>query len=704
MNIQFDKRKALQLLRILSWGSVLFFIGFTTRGILFDGVLAGWDTQGHLYLAQETSTQLRSGQLMFFDEKWFAGYPAFPLYGPLFYYLISFFSIISFSVFSIPLLFNITIYSFSFLFVFSFVYATKNWFGKSVELVALFCSLLFLLTSKLHNVYGIGIASYTMAGLIPNFLGVILLTLFIGYSKNILSDLVNKKTVFFSALLFSLCFYVNPSIGVFSLLFFLSLWGIQRKNNKQFFQIGLVSLLFLLPQIIGLVRYFPYASSSTIGFSEVATMSLVSVLFFQIDQVFGHLSSFFSSFSIYDIPILGGLTVIGFIAGLYRSFQKKIYIFMVIFGISFVIVFFELDLFVLQSFRFMTLLYLVELFIITFGLYSIVLWLKKKNLSYQSFALLTIVFGLGLYQLLFYQYDLLRDEGYHKLQQYQFNAEQYQQYASLKEVVSFLQENETGNRVAVETTMYMLVELGGLHIGTSYLASNGFSVLPGLLAESSLSSSYIISSMQALDLSIPWGRRSLLDKYTDADLSFIDHIRRLELFGVDKVVAFNPGAKKRFSENENETIFTKELSTNAFIIYELQETKPILDIPEYKPLLFVSDSRNVFREFTESWYLDSSLLPYPVVLVHPNEVDELISRYPEKIGGVIVDTNDDFDIRNIHYNRDKKISQDLALWIKETEKYDQNDESIQIERVSYTPEAKNKNGYWVSPSFILYFK
>jgi len=83
MKLTINTQRSQQLFRYFCWVGVILLLVVKTVGIFSEGMLAGWDTQGHYYLAVEVLEQLKQGNLSFYDESWFAGYPAFPLYGPL---------------------------------------------------------------------------------------------------------------------------------------------------------------------------------------------------------------------------------------------------------------------------------------------------------------------------------------------------------------------------------------------------------------------------------------------------------------------------------------------------------------------------------------------------------------------------------------------------------------------------------------------
>lgn len=703
MEIKIPLQKYTQYLRFLLWGVVFLILFLAIHGVFSEGLPGGWDTQGHYYLAEETTKHLKDGQLTFYDEKWFAGYPAFPLYGPLFYYLIAFFHLISFQVLPVLFLFKLALFLFPFLFVIAFVFASKKWFGKSSELFALPVSMVFLLVSKLHNAYGIGIASYTMAGLIPNFLGIVLLLFYLGSLKTLLEKPIEYKSIVLSGTLFASCFYTNPSIGVFALVVFLFIWFSNGLKNKNILLSGGITGLLLLPFVFQLFRYLPYASSSNIGYSEIATMPLISVLFFQVDHLIRYPSELLVNLNLYTIPFLGLLSLLLFIIGILALLKRKHYSFPLIFLFSLGIVVFELDFGFLQSFRFITLVFLMELLIITFGAQVLFTWVQKKQLSAQSWLLVFSVIVLAFTQLVFYQYDLLRNEGYHRSQQFQFSVEDYPQSASLNELESYLKQQEGNSRIAVDSTLYMFVELGGVHIASSHLATNGLAVVPGLLAESSLSSAYIIPPLKELYLSIPWGKRELLKSYEESSLGFVDHIKRLELYGVDTVIAYNPGAEQAFSRNQDEAVFEKAFESEFFTVYDLHNALPIVSEPKYAPIVFVSKSKQVFRDFTEQWYLKTDLLPYSIIYVHPSELSELLSSHGEQIGGVILEDGDVDVSRSYTYDRNGGLSDELEQWIKDTKQQTDITPTMRIERRSYTPNEKKNGGYWHAPSFVFFF-
>jgi hypothetical protein len=226
-------------------------------------------------------------------------------------------------------------------------------------------------------------------------------------------------------------------------------------------------------------------------------------------------------------------------------------------------------------------------------------------------------------------------------------------YSDARQLMDRIAELRPTGRVAVETNSSNLSFLGTPHLFSTLLPwAYGIPVVPGLLAESSLSSGFLIPILGKGSRSIVWARDPGL-----GEIKLSDAIERLRLFNVEYLVASSfsylsnltaiadpltcpppsicqePPCAPLCPNAAKPLVLMERLGTMG--VFRLKDPRPFLESVKARPFLFIEQGGMDFRRFSEEWFKSSELLPYPIIFTK-RPFAELPAKERERLGGVIL--------------------------------------------------------------------
>ena len=609
---------------VLVWAFCVGLIIWFLYPILSDRIVAGWDLTGHFYLLTKMVEFLKSGSFTGYDADWFGGYPVFTFYGPLPYVLLALPHVLSFGVIPLNLLFNCFLFFIPFFFLFSIYYTSRVWFGKKVGPIALVFSLFFLLAGKNYAHFGIGLNAEIYLGLFSSIFAISLMVLLLGvFGKQ--RKKKSNKLILIGGLLLAMIILTHALTTIFTgvllAVLFLSdtkkLW----KPLILTFLLGLaLSSFWLIPFLLNL----DLTSAQMIGKLPLSRDPLFN-LYPKIDEMF-------SDFN-FLMLIPGFVLLICSFMGIIKLFKSKNHFWP--YAFVFTLILLPRDYLVnvidlpLHYYRFVPHIFVLNIFLAAFGLRYIlkkITSLKQRSRMIAEVSTLFIVFSSVLV-MAFLHFDMKED--------YNFFFEEYDDYEAATEMLDYINELNPSGRVAVEIMFENQVRLGTPHFFTNFLPLKyDIPVIPGLLAESSLSSELVMPALIQVSDSLAWGNVELLNEKEFKKQSTSSMIERLGLYNVQYILLDKENADNLFKRLKNDEVSLQK-TIGDFYLVELADFKPLIESTPYPPFLFIDEGGMDFRIFSTQWFKVPELFDYPVIYTDKS-VDEISDYDLSRIGGFIV--------------------------------------------------------------------
>lgn len=160
-------------------------------------------------------------------------------------------------------------------------------------------------------------------------------------------------------------------------------------------------------------------------------------------------------------------------------------------------------------------------------------------------------------------------------------------------------------------------------------------VVPGFLAESSVTSPFVIPVLASWGQGVLSGREALFSFFDwfNPTMTAECVVKRLALFHVQYVLTASAGAAEHLRNAPPEMLSEVE-HVGGLSLFELKEFAPLLQTAAYRPYLYVGEDGSEFRRFCEQWYQHDRLLNFPVIY-SPRDPLKLPEREKAQMGGFV---------------------------------------------------------------------
>lgn len=629
-------------LEVFVWAFCSAFLIYALYPLFSTEVIAGWDLPPHYYLMHKMAEFMQAGHITGYDANWFGGYPAFTFYGPLPYFIVALPHVLTGGVISLNLLFNLFLFALPFLFLFSLRYTGNVWFGKKVAPLAVLMGLFYLTMIKDQSYVGIGLHSEIYLGLFANFFASSLMVLLLGLIEKqrktrkrlylVLAALLTGAIVL-SHILTAL--FTVLALTIYLLLHFKSWW-------KSYLFIGfgsfLITSFWVMPFYLGL----GYTGGGEYGMMEI----LASDPLFSMYPRF-HL--IFSDPSLHVLPDLALiiLTVTGLLMAL-RSrgwFLALLFLFsLIVLPRNYLVHIINLP---VHYFRFTAHVYVVGILLASSGL--VLIWEKIYKCAP---VIRPILRGIFLYSFVVLFFIMIADFfGWSNatgsyVHRYRFD--QYPLWEDAKETLDFLNEIHTDNRIAVNTSLNFIHEIGSPHYFDTFLPlQQDKAIVPGLLAESALSTKFLMPVLSHIGSNLIWGDASLAFDEFFVEKTEASMLKRLGMFNIEYLVTDSMSSEKLIAE-ASPGMLTLERD-GYFDVIHINEFKPFLEKINYRPFLFLDGGGATFDDFAREWFKRSSLFERTVIYT-PKELSKISEYEKSQIGGYVVSFPKDYKMSLDEFN------------------------------------------------------
>lgn len=614
------------------WLLCISYLIWILHPILTDKIVAGWDLTSHFYLAKNMVDFLKEGRISGYDMLWFSGYPAFNFYAPLMYILMAGIYLMLLGTVPLALIFNIFIFLLPFLFLVSIYFAARNWFTKEAGYMSLIFGIIFLSINKSLGFFGIGIAGEISIGLLANFFAISLMLLLIG----VFGKLINKKTwkiVLIGVLLWASIILAHTLTMIFTIsifaIFSIFYWKKLWKEMLLIFFGGIVLTSFwTIPFLLNL----GFSAGMAIGV-QTATSDPLFILYPGTYELIHGPTMQNLPYAILMICSITGI--------IYLLKQQKLF-WPMLFLITLIILpreyLINITNIPIHYYRFIAHIFVINLLIATAGMKYIFDNIKKIKSILVSSILNVIVWVYILLSLCiagFINFDMLNGTPTGK---YNYFVDEYEYYPKAMEIMDYLKNLNPKGRIATESSMFSVENLGTPHFFLDFLPLKyGFNVMPGLLAESSLSSKFFIPAFAVITNSMPWGNVSLLGDQAFVSQSADSMIERIGLYGVEYLLLDKSSAEKLLGIITDKSSVQVTKVVDIYYLLKLNKFKAYIEETDYSPFLFIQENGGVIDFFTliNEWYKNVNTFKYPVVYTKKT-YEDISENDKSRVGGLIV--------------------------------------------------------------------
>ena len=624
-------------LETLIWFIIASTIVAYTYPVLTNSYLAGWDLIGHYYLFERMiDTISLNSSIHSYDTYWYGGYSTYVLYSPLFYFLLSIVYFLTFGFFSKLLIFNIATFFLPFIFLASLRYAVKNIINKEAVPIGIIFGFFFLMSPLDFAHLGVGLNGIYYMGFLPQYLAICFFLIFFAKLYN-LNEKTNKKELIKITVLFSCILYTHILTSIFLLFLLFIFFAFNIKLYKKILLIVGFGLILASPWLVRFINYLPYSSGKTIGLNTFKDPFLM--MFPRIEgiieiflnklpkteiqtKVNSYLMNIEFSPFISLFPYITILSMVLCFLGILATINSKqkwlTFSFIIIFIFLPREIFSELFNFGIHYYRFTTYLILLNIFIITYGYINLkekITTLKNKFFRLTAKGILWFFIAICLVQACFFTLDWNQTNyfGHYKNfnPKYKLLTSKYENEIYYKKLLLYLFKNRPTGRIFIETTGAAIFNIGSPHYLPSILPLKlDTEILPGLIAESALSTSFINGALSTKSDHMGWGRNPFSSNIATSK-------------------KFNSYLSK---SNLVELVFT----CKRFNLFKVKNFSSKIMQSNVKPFLFVAEKNALdFRSFAEFWYHYPKLFNYPVIYTNKKFKDIPMSE-KSKLAGVII--------------------------------------------------------------------
>ena len=639
---------------LLIWGFSIFLLGWLLSPLLTNRVIPGWDTTPHFYLFTKMVDYLKMGQIGGYDSLWFGGFPVFKLYGPFPYILMSIPHFLTAGKIGLALSFNLFLFALPFLFLASIWYTARVWFDKIGGYVAMIFGTFFLCAVQDKAYMGVGIDSIVSVGLFTSFFAICLMIFFLGIIEK---QKRNPRTanIIWGTLLLTMLIITHAMTLLFTLLLLAIFTFLNwKKIWKSAFLMGVLALVLSSFWLIPFLSDLSFSSGQKLGLLG-ATNDPLFVLF-DFPSYYGDHSM---SLALASIPT--ALLLISSLIGIYVTIKSKNDFWAVAFILTLVVLprqylvsYFDLP---VHYYRYTAHIFALNIFLATAGMIFIVKKLGKlKPIAEDSFKGLLV--GVVIISLMISYIDKFNLSDNPRNYTHKYNFSEYSENADAQKVMDYLGGLQIKNRVVVPSLPSLQFTLGSPHFFATFLPLNyKISVIPGLLAESALSTQFVLPTIAKVGSSLNWGNTSLLEDSGFSEQDMNSMIKRLGLYNVQYILQTKDGADT-ILDTVDEKLIAKLVDKGNFSVLELKDFRPFIETTNYKPLLFIDNGGMEFLDFSKEWFKQPALFEMPVI--HTKKKLPMIPKEEiEQMSGYIVSMPSGSLVSKNHYqewlNSGKKL-------------------------------------------------
>jgi len=593
---------------------------------------------------------LKDFQLSGYDPEWYAGYPAFVLYPPLFYMLVALLSLLSGGIVPLSLSFNLTQFLLVPTFLGSLYFCTLQWLGKRVAAVGVLLGIFYLCLPPHFAHSGNGLAAALQIGFLPNFLGYVELLLLLGTLKGPLNfRKFASAAILLAALILTHQLTAVFALGAIALLIMMQSHKEARKTICVLLFGLVLSSWWWVPsldgtwigsgEVIGLQMEFP--DPLLVIYPELTFGSLHGLLDAGWREALWHAPDSIGSRFIYAVcyvlkffPYTACLLLCGHIAGLSALIRGKQWYLPTLFIVSLLILprAYLAQLFVmpLHYYRFLQPIYLLALLIAARGLVEIYDFVKVKWVRLPlKFAVVCATAFTA-----FVRFDLHNAAPTDSVRQGTFHLflDEYPHYRQALRMMEYLKSLHPRGRVLDEGAQSNWFALGSPHFFTALLPLNyQIPVAGGLMVESSFLAGFINSTAYKESDKLRWGRRALWNNPRFPVQSLESMMQRLSYMGTEYIVVSSRRYMRALSGTRTVEIIKQ---FGRFALFKIKLPRSSLTLVN-RPFYYV-DEGMTFREFSEAWFIEPTLLPLPVV-THPFKLfNDLPDKEKDAFAGIII--------------------------------------------------------------------
>ena len=627
---------------LLIWGFSIFALGWLLSPLLTDRVIPGWDTTPHFYLFTKMVDYLKMGQIGGYDSLWFGGFPVFKLYGPFPYILMSIPHFLTAGKIGLALSFNLFLFALPFLFLASIWYTARVWFDKIGGYIAMIFGTFFLCAVQDKAYMGVGIDSIVSVGLFTSFFAICLMIFFLGIIER---QRRNPKTsnIIWGTLLLTMLITTHAMTLLFTLLLLAIFTFLNwRQVWKSAFLMGILALVLSSFWLIPFLRDLSFSSGQKLGLLG-ATNDPLFVLF-DFPSYYGEHAL---SLALAAIPT--ALLLVSSLIGVYVTIKSKNDFWAVAFILTLVILprqylvsYFDLP---VHYYRYTAHIFALNIFLATAGMIFIVKKLGKLKPVSQE-VVKGLLAGVMIVSLMVSYIDKFNLSDNPRNYTHKYNFSEYSENADAEKVMEYLGGLQIKNRVVVPSLPSLQFTLGSPHFFATFLPLNyKISVIPGLLAESALSTQFVLPTIAKVGSSLNCGNTSWLEEsdFTEQDMSSM--LQRLGLYNVQYVLQTKDGADT-ILDTVDEKLIAKLVDKGNFSVLELKDFRPFIETTNYKPLLFIDNGGMEFLDFSKEWFKQPALFEMPVIytkkklaMIPKGEIEQMSGYIVSMPSGSLVSKN-----------------------------------------------------------------
>lgn len=616
---------------LLIWGFSVFALGWLLSPLLTNRVIPGWDTTPHFYLFTKMVDYLKMGQIGGYDSLWFGGFPVFKLYGPFPYILMSIPHFFTAGKIGLALSFNLFLFALPFLFLASIWYTARVWFDKIGGYIAMIFGTFFLCAVQDKAYMGVGIDSIVSVGLFTSFFAICLMIFFLGIIER---QRRNPKTsnIIWGTLLLTMLITTHAMTLLFTLLLLAIFTFLNwKKVWKSAFLMGILALVLSSFWLIPFLRDLSFSSGQKLGLLG-ATNDPLFVLF-DFPSYYGEHAL---SLALAAIPT--ALLLVSSLIGVYVTIKSKNDFWAVAFILTLVILprqylvsYFDLP---VHYYRYTAHIFALNIFLATAGMIFIVK--KLGNLKPVSQEVVKgLLAGVLIVSLMVSYIDKFNLSDNPRNYTHKYNFSEYSENADAEKVMEYLGGLQIKNRVVVPSLPSLQFTLGSPHFFATFLPLNyRISVIPGLLAESAISTQFVLPTIAKLGSSLNWGNTSLLEDTGFSEQDMNSMIKRLGLYNVQYILQTKEGADT-ILDTVDENQISRLADRGNFSVLELKNFRPLIEKTDYKPFLFIDEGGMEFLDFSKEWFKNPELFEMPVIYTK-KKLSGIPSREIEQMSGYIV--------------------------------------------------------------------
>lgn len=620
---------------LLAWVASLLLLGWSLYPLLHNKILPGWDTTPHFYLLTKMVEFMKMGRITGYDTLWFGGFPAFTFYGPLPYVIMALLFLGSGGLIGIALAFNLFIFALPFLFLAALYYTGRIWFGKNAGPLILIFGSFFLTTVREYAYVGTGINSMIAIGLFSSFFALCLMIFFLGVMRKSLKNQEipgQLKYLIWGAILLSMLLLTHAMTTLFTLLllgiFTLMNW---KKFWKSAMIMGFGALILSSWWLIPFLKNLSLSSGQKLGMMGTGNDPLFVLFSFPTRLGEHSTAMFFSMLPVLLLLVCSVTGIVSSIRGKQGFFAWSFLLTLILLPAEYLPAYLNLP---VHYYRFIAPIYVLNIFLATAGALYLFSAVRKAG-KFAAQILRGCLVGIMIASVAVSYLDHLNLSENYRNYRHKYNFEEYPDTANAQKMISYLAGRQIENRMVVSTMPYFQESLGSPHyFGTFLPLQLKIAVIPGLLAESALSTQFVMPVLAKIGSSLNWGESALLNDYRFSSQDMNSMIKRLGLYNVEYLLVTKDVAANLLNAVDRKMIVNEQEIEN-FSLLKLRDFRPLIETTSYKPFLYIDGGGIDFLSFSKEWFKLPDLFEMPVIYTE-REPEDLPMAELEQIGGFIV--------------------------------------------------------------------